>query len=451
MTMQLKDLGKAVLETQYAVRGPIVAKAQAMEREGREIIYCNIGNPQALGQQPLTYLRQTLALCQYPELIQQAAHLFPADVLEHTGQLLAGIEHGMGAYSDSKGVRFIREAVAEFIQQRDGIPALPEAIFLSDGASRAVQTVLRMLISGPNDGIMTPVPQYPLYSATITLYDGKQINYYLDEAHNWKLSKAMLEESLLEAKRFGVTPKAICVINPGNPTGSVLDYANIAMIIDFAREHGLAIVADEVYQENIYLPEDKFFSFAKVMVERGVTDVSLFSFHSCSKGFVGECGQRGGYMEIRNLPEDVVAQITKLQSVGLCSNLTGQVAVYCVVRPPRPGEPSHELYVRERDTTMDGLKTRARVMAEGLNAIPGVQCNVVAGSMYAFPKINLPEGRSDEDYALALLEATGICVVPGSGFGQIPGTAHFRTTILPPTEKIQAVVDRLAAFHVSYK
>lgn len=451
MTMQLKDLGKAVLETQYAVRGPIVAKAQEMEREGREIIYCNIGNPQALGQKPLTYLRQTLSLCQYPELIQQVPHLFPADVLETSQRLLTGIEHGMGAYSDSKGVHFIREAVAEFIHERDGIPSDPESIFLSDGASRAVQTVLRMLISGPHDGIMTPVPQYPLYSATITLYDGKQINYYLDEEHNWKLSKAMLEESIIEAKRFGVKPKAICVINPGNPTGSVLDYANIAMIIDFAREHKLTIVADEVYQENIYLPTDKFVSFAKVMVERGVTDVSLFSFHSCSKGYFGECGQRGGYMEIRNLPKDVLAQITKLQSVGLCSNLTGQVAVYCVMRPPKPGQPSYKLYKQERDHILNGLKTRAKVLAEGLNAIPGIECNVVAGAMYAFPRIELPEGRSDEEYALALLEATGICVVPGTGFGQIPGTAHFRTTILPPTEKIQLVVDRLAAFHTNYR
>lgn len=451
MTIQLKDLGKAVLETEYAVRGPIVARAQELEREGKEIIYCNIGNPQALEQKPLTYIRQILALCQYPELIEQGDHHFPADVVATAKALLKGTKHGMGAYSESKGVRFIREAVAAFIHERDGIATDPEAIYLTDGASKGVQTALRILISGPNDGIMIPIPQYPLYSATLTLYEGKQVGYYLDEAHDWKLSKAMMEESLQEAKRYGVKVKAICVLNPGNPTGSVLDRANIEMIIDFAREHELAILADEVYQENIYLAGDRFVSFAKVMAEKGEKNVSLFSFHSCSKGFLGECGQRGGYMEIRNIPEDVVAQITKLQSVSLCSNLTGQVATYCMVCPPKPGEPSHALYIQERDGILNEMKKRAIILAEGLNKVPGVQCNVVAGAMYAFPRVNLPEGRTDAEYCMTLLEQTGICVVPGTGFGQVPGTAHFRTTILPPSEKMQEVVERFAAFHVNYR
>ena len=451
MTIQLKDLGKAVLETEYAVRGAIVARANELERSGREIIYCNIGNPQALDQKPLTYGRQILALCQYPALFEQAPQLFPSDVLATAKAVLKGTKHGVGAYSESKGVRFIREAVAQFIQERDGIQADPEAIYLTDGASKGVQTALRILISGPNDGIMIPIPQYPLYSATITLYEGKQVGYYLDEAHNWKLSRAMLEESLQEAKRFGVKVKAICVLNPGNPTGSVLDRENIAMVIDFAKEHGLAILADEVYQENIYLPTDRFISFAKVMVEKGETDVSLFSFHSCSKGFLGECGQRGGYMEIRNIPADVVAQITKMQSVSLCSNVTGQVATYCMVRPPKAGEPSYDLYVKERDGILNEMKKRAIILAEGLNKVPGVHCNVVAGAMYAFPRIEIPEGRTDNEYCMALLEETGICVVPGTGFAQVPGTAHFRTTILPPTDKMKEVVERFAKFHASYK
>jgi aspartate/methionine/tyrosine aminotransferase len=206
-----------------------------------------------------------------------------------------------------------------------------------------------------------------------------------------------------------------------------------------------------VYQENIYLQGDRFMSFARVMVEKGERDVSLFSFHSVSKGFLGECGQRGGYMELRNIPADVVAQVTKLQSVALCANLTGQVATYCMVRPPQPGEASYPRYVQERDRVLGELRERAILLAEGLNRIPGIQSNVVAGAMYAFPRITLPPGRTDEDYCLALLEETGICVVPGTGFGQVPGTAHFRNTILPPTEKIQAVVERLAAFHASYR
>jgi aspartate/methionine/tyrosine aminotransferase len=451
MAIQLKDLAKVVLETEYAVRGPIVARAQELERQGREIIYCNIGNPQALKQKPLTFIRQVLSLCQYPELMDKCPEQFPADVIETTRKVLEGSVHGVGAYSESKGVRFIREAVAEFIKERDGIASDPDAIYLTDGASKGVQTALRILISGKRDGIMIPIPQYPLYSATLTLYEGKQVSYYLDEHHDWKLSKAMLEESLHEAKRFDVNVKAICVLNPGNPTGSVLDRDNISMIIDFAKDHGLSILADEVYQENIYTPGDSFVSFAKMMDEKGEKDVSLFSFHSCSKGFLGECGQRGGYMEIRNIPHDVVTQITKLQSISLCSNVTGQVAVYCMVRPPKPGSQSYDLYVQERDGILNELKKRAIILADSLHKIPGIECNAVAGAMYAFPKVELPEGRSDEDYCMALLETEGICVVPGTGFGQIPGTAHFRTTILPPTDKIQSVVEKLKKFHLSYK
>ena len=450
MTIRLEDLGRAVRDTQYAVRGPIVARAQELERSGREIIYCNIGNPHALGQKPLTYLRQVLALCQYPDLLSRAQQLFPEDVLVTAGELLDGMGHGMGAYSDSKGVPFIREAVAAFIRDRVCVEADPDSIYLTDGASKGVQTALRILVSGPQDGIMIPIPQYPLYSATLTLLGCRQVGYFLDEGQDWKLSRRMLDESCDAAAAAGIRVKGICVINPGNPTGAVLDEANIGMIIGFARERGLAVLADEVYQENIYLRGDRFVSFAKVLTGMGEREVSLFSFHSCSKGFLGECGQRGGYMELRNVPADVVAEVTKLQSVALCANLTGQVATYCMVRPPKPGEPSHALYAQERDGVLGELRARAVLLAEGLNRIDGIECNVVAGAMYAFPRVTLPPGRTDEEYCMALLEETGICVVPGTGFGQVAGTAHFRTTILPPTDRIRMVVEKLASFHASF-
>lgn len=450
MPINLADLGKAVLETEYAVRGPIVARAQELERQGRKIIYCNIGNPQALEQRPLTYLRQVLALCEYPALVDACPKGIPSDVAETARRILTESKHGLGAYSESKGMRFVREAVADFIGARDGIEADPEAIYLTDGASKGVQTALRVLIAGPKDGIMIPIPQYPLYSATITLYEGNQVPYYLDEDNDWKLSRQMLEDAFAKAASQGLRVKGISVINPGNPTGSVLDRDNIAMIIDFALAHNLSILADEVYQENVYRPGQKFVSFAKVMKEKKETSVSLFSFHSCSKGYLGECGHRGGYMEIRNIPAEVAAQITKLQSVSLCANLPGQVATYLMVRPPREGEPSYASYRAEREAVLTELKKRAGLLAEGLNKVPGVKCNAVAGAMYAFPQITLPAGKTDEEYCMALLEKTGVCVVPGSGFGQIPGTAHFRTTILPPTEKIEEVVRRIAEFQASY-
>ncbi|MGA2547636.1 MAG: aminotransferase class I/II-fold pyridoxal phosphate-dependent enzyme [Rectinemataceae bacterium] len=456
MPVRLTDLSLTVLDTQYAVRGPIVARAAELEKAGRRILYGNIGNPQALGQKPLTYIRQTLALCEYPALLDSPAArgpgaLFPPDVVEAARTVLEGTQYGLGAYSESKGVQTIREAVARFISERDGVDSDPDSIFLGDGASKTVQLALRTLISGSADGIMVPIPQYPLYSATITLYGGRQVPYYLDEDHDWCLSREHLDQAFLDAMRQGIKVKAICVLNPGNPTGSVLDHENIAMIIDFARSHDLAILTDEVYQEDVYLTDFSFYSFAKVMAEMGVSDVSLFSFHSCSKGFIGECGHRGGYMEIRNVPGEVVDQIAKLQSISLCSNLPGQVVTYCMVTPPAEGSPSRELYVAERDHIMSELRARAAILAAGLNGIPGIHCTRIAGAMYAFPRISLPADRTDDAYCLDLLEATGICVVPGSGFGQMPGTHHFRTTILPETALIYDFVEKLGEFQASYK
>ncbi|HEY6003000.1 MAG TPA: aminotransferase class I/II-fold pyridoxal phosphate-dependent enzyme [Anaeromyxobacter sp.] len=448
--IRYEDIGRQVREAEYAVRGPIVARAQELERQGRKVIYCNIGNPQSLGQKPITWVRQVIALVEYPELIERApAGTFPEDVVATARHILAS-SYGPGAYTESKGYRFVREAVAEYIHARDGISSDPEAIFLTDGASKGVQAALRLLIAGERDGIMIPIPQYPLYSATITLYGGALVPYHLLENAQWKLSREVLEKAYEAARARDIRPRAVCVINPGNPTGGVLDERNVEMVIDFARERGLSVLADEVYQANVWLAGDRFVSFASVLERKKVRDVSLFSFHSVSKGFLGECGHRGGYLECRNVPGPVLDEITKLQSISLCANSVGQLATYLLVRPPRRGEPSFPLYEKERSEVLETLRTKAQIVERGLNAVPGIQCNRVAGAMYAFPKIQLPPGVTDDDYCLALLEETGICVVPGSGFGQDPGTAHFRTTILPPMSEIEAVVKRIAEFHVAF-
>ena len=197
-------------------------------------------------------------------------------------------------------------------------------------------------------------------------------------------------------------------------------------------------------------------------------DVTLFSFHSVSKGFLGECGHRGGYFEVRNMPEDVFAQLVKLLSIGLCSNVDGQIVTYLMVAPPQKGEPSYELYVKERDGILKELKDKAGILGKGLNEIDGMTCEIPQAAMYAFVKFELPHAKNtdvskmtdseraaydakrDSDYCLALLEKTGICVVPGSGFGQLPSTMHFRTTFLPPREDIQALVERMKEFHIEY-
>jgi aspartate/methionine/tyrosine aminotransferase len=465
------DLNRDLLRAEYAVRGPIPARALQLEAQGRKIIYCNIGNPQAFtAQRPLTYLRQILALVEYTALLDDpgALRAFPGDVVAKARAILERHPPGTGAYTQSPGLPFIRSAVAEFITRRDGIPADPEHIILTDGASKGVEAAVVALLKDRHDGILIPIPQYPLYSAEIALHGGKAIGYHLDEAHHWQLREESLQSSLARARADGIHPVAIAVINPGNPTGAVLTRENVAMVIRVARANNLAILADEVYQDNVYSPERRFHSFAKVMHEAGEKAVSLFSFHSVSKGFLGECGHRGGYVEFRNIPDDVLAELVKLQSISLCAGVVGQIAVYVMVSPPRAGEPSYERYASERDGVLAALKAKAEILSRGINSIPGMSLESPQGALYGFVRFVLPpepgvdveamaaeerreyEAARDSAYCLALLEETGICVVPGSGFGQEPGTLHFRTTFLPSREEIESMVGRLREFHERY-
>ncbi len=465
------DLNRDLLRAEYAVRGAIPNRALELEAQGRKIIYCNLGNPLAFpAQRPLSYLRQLLSLVEYPALLDDPAvtSRFPGDVVRKARAILERHPSGTGAYTQAMGIPFIREAVAEFIARRDGIPADKAHVILTDGASKGVEAAIVALLRDRSDGIMIPIPQYPLYSAEIALRGGRAIGYFLDEAHHWQLKEEALASSLAHARAGGTRPVAIVVINPGNPTGAVLTRENIAMVIRFARANGLSIFADEVYQENVYAPDRRFHSFAKVMHELGEKTVSLFSFHSVSKGFLGECGHRGGYVEFRNIPDDVLAELAKLQSVSLCAGVAGQLAVYAMVSPPQPGDESYDSYVRERDTVLRSLKARAEILGRGIAGIAGLSLVAPQGALYAFVRLQLPpepgvdvatmtpeqraeyDAKRDSDYCMRLLEETGICVVPGSGFGQEPGTLHFRTTFLPGEEEIADVVRRLGEFHRRY-
>jgi alanine transaminase len=461
-------LNPRLLAAEYAVRGPIVLRAQQLEDQGRKIIYCNIGNPQALKQKPLTFLRQILSLIEYPELLKHpdTLKLYPRDIVARAASILEKHPHGTGAYSQSSGIPFIRQAVADFISRRDGIPADREHVILTDGASKGAQAVITALLRSPSDGFMIPIPQYPLYSASLSLYGGNQIGYFLDEQAGWQLNEGILTESVTKARGAGVNPVGIVVINPGNPTGAVLSAENIRMVVGFAKKHKLSIIADEVYQENVYDPSLRFHSFARTIWEMKEQEVSLFSLHSVSKGFLGECGHRGGYLELRNIPDDALAEFVKLQSISLCANIVGQIATYMMVAPPKEGDESYGLYAAERESVLSDLKAKAEILGLGINAIEGMSVDIPRGAMYAFVRFELPEkedsksmtaaqrtayeDQRDSDYCLALLEETGICVVPGSGFGQLPGTLHFRTTFLPPRDEIEQLVVKLKQFHQRY-
>jgi len=287
------------------------------------------------------------------------------------------------------------------------------------------------------------------------------LGYELDEANAWSMPVTELEEKLAVAKAEGIETRALVVINPGNPTGNSLPYANMVEVIEFCAKHGLVLMADEVYQENIWESTLPFYSFKRVLKEMpSAPPLQLVSFHSTSKGFLGECGLRGGYFEVVGFDAEVQSQLLKLVSIGLCSNTLGQIATGLMVQPPAAGDASHATFASERAAILESMERRAKMLVDGLNALEGVSCNQPQGAMYAFPQITLPPkaitaaeaaGKvPDTFYALALLEATGIVVVPGSGFGQKAGTWHFRTTFLPPENEMEAVVERMAKFHAEF-
>jgi len=285
------------------------------------------------------------------------------------------------------------------------------------------------------------------------------VEYFLDESNNWSLTVGELKRAYNAGVAAGKTIRALAVINPGNPTGSLLSFQQMREVLQFCQEHKIALLADEVYQENIYGDDDKFHSFKKVACDVGAK-IPVISFHSVSKGVFGECGKRGGYMELYNVDPMVKAELYKLSSVRLCPNVDGQLMVALMADPPLPGDASHASHVKEVDDIFESLKRRALIVERALNALEGVSCNPCKSSMYAFPQITLPakaiaaakeKGQApDLMYAMELLEGIGMVVVPGSGFGQVEGTYHFRTTFLPPESKIEAVMELFAGFHKGF-
>ncbi|KAH9305524.1 hypothetical protein KI387_009928, partial [Taxus chinensis] len=440
--LTVSTINPKVLKCEYAVRGEIVTHAQRLQQELQtkpsslpfdEIIYCNIGNPHSLGQQPITFFREVLALCDHPALLDKSeTHgIFSSDSIARAWQILDGIPgRATGAYSHSQGIKSLRDEIAAAITNRDDYPSNPDDIFLTDGASPGVHMMMQLLIRSEKDGILCPIPQYPLYSASIALHGGTLVPYYLNEATGWGLEISEVKKQLKAARSNGIDVRAIVLINPGNPTGQVLSEENQQEIVQFGKNEGLVLLADEVYQDNVYVDNKKFLSFKKIARSMGYSekDICLVSYQSVSKGYYGECGKRGGYMEVTGLDSDVKDQLYKVASVNLCSNISGQILASLVMNPPKSGDESFEMFCTERDDILSSLARRAKTLVDALNKLEGVTCNEVEGAMYAFPRLLLPQRAikaaeagnmvPDAFYARRLLDATGIVVVPGSGFGQ---------------------------------
>ncbi|KAJ0401463.1 hypothetical protein ATCC90586_009873 [Pythium insidiosum] len=468
-----ESINPRVLQAEYAVRGPLVLRSLEYTKRLAngdkslpfdKVIPCNIGNPHILKQQPIEFHRQVLALVNVPGLVDapEAQALFQPDAIARAKFYLKNIPGGTGAYGHSKGVEVVRQEVAAFLERRDGYSADPEDIYLTDGASPAVQNSLMALIRNEDDAILAPIPQYPLYSAAIAINGGTLVGYYLDESKGWAMTVTELARAVKEARANGKTVRALAVINPGNPTGQCLTVENQQDIIKFCQKEDIVLLADEVYQENVYAKGKSFVSFRKVLKDMGeaYNDVELISFHSVSKGFTGECGRRGGYMELVNISDCAKEQFYKMMSVNLCSNIEGQLMVGMMTNPPKEGDASYARYCEQRDTILGSLKRRAIKLVNAFNQLEGVTCNETEGAMYTFAQVRLPpkaveaakkKGMApDAFYCMEMLDKTGIVVVPGSGFGQEEGTWHFRSTILPPEDAVDEVIEKTVKFHAAF-
>ncbi|KAI0982991.1 hypothetical protein GJ496_008434 [Pomphorhynchus laevis] len=471
-SLSINNMNPALKNVEYAVRGPILIRANEIQEELNKgnksfpfskVIKANIGDCHATGGRYITFIRQVLSMCTYPQLEHKTSSI-PPDVVARAKKILQNCGPGksLGSYSESAGIACLRHDVAAYISKRDGIPADYKNVMASCGASDGIRAILKLVIASPEEklrsGVMVPIPQYPLYSAALSEYNMDKIGYFLDESKGWGISMDELIRAFEEAKTK-CTPRAIVVINPGNPTGQLINEQNIHEVIRFAKDRNLIVLADEVYQDNIYDSNQPFVSFRKVLLTMPApyNKTELASFHSASKGFMGECGARGGYMEINNFDEKVVFQLLKLLSTNLCPPVWGQAVMDLVISPPEKGDPSYELYFKERSQNLKDLKTKAELVSRLLNEIDGISCNPIKGAMYAFPRIDLPKKfvemckkdnvHPDASYCLRLLEETGICVVPGSGFGQKDGTYHFRMTILPSLSEIETLLLKLKNFH----
>lgn len=468
--INIDNVNQNVRKLEYAVRGPLVIRAVALRKElesddkfpFKSVISANIGDCHAMQQKPITFIRQVVSCASDTSRLSDPN--VPNDVKERVRELLSSCSGGsVGSYSDSCGIEVTRRHVAKYIEKRDGIETDWQNVFLSTGASEAIKNILSLVNHSRKQnskaGVMIPIPQYPLYSATLCEFGIEQVNYYLNEDDDWRLDIDELRRAY-ETSKHKCDIRCLVVINPGNPTGSVLSEENIVEILKFANEKGLMIIADEVYQHNVYAENAKFNSFKRVLKQKTKYNIEIASMMSASKGFMGECGLRGGYCELTNFNLDVRAILYKELSSWLCSSVLGQITMDCIVNPPKPGDESFDLFEKEKNKILQDLKHKAKLVADTFNSVEGVKSNKVAGAMYAFPKLDLPpkaieaakkaNQAPDFHYAMQFLENHGVCVVPGSGFGQMPGTYHFRTTILPQPDLFEDMMDRFRKHHSNY-
>jgi len=403
----LKPLKKSakLANVLYDVRGPIVDAARQMEDEGQKIIKLNIGNMAPFGFDP-------------PEEIQQ--------------DMIRNLPDSAG-YSDSKGIFAARKAVMHYTQQLGIEGVTLEDIYLGNGASELIGMAVNALIND-GDELLVPMPDYPLWTAVTSLSGGTPVHYRCDEDSGWLPD--------LDDMRAKITPRTrgIVVINPNNPTGVLYPDDVLKGIVALAREHGLVLLVDEVYDKVLY-DGVKFTAMGSLS-----TDVLTLTFNSLSKAY-RSCGYRAGWMVVSGPKADAgdyVEGLNMLANLKLGSNVPGQWAIQTALG----GYQSIHDLVKE-----GGRLRRQRDLAyELITAIPGVTCVKPQAALYMFPKLDpkVYPIEDDRQFFMQVLRETRVMLVQGSGFNY-PDNQHFRIVFLPHEEDLREAINRIARFLERYR
>ncbi|KAJ8276872.1 hypothetical protein GJAV_G00068860 [Gymnothorax javanicus] len=456
---------------EFQDRGTSNACAQKEESQSgshkahEEIIDLCSGDAHSAGIKPNTFVRQVLAACLYPEL--QHGDTFPADVRQRAQCMLGGCHGGsVGSYSSPLGLRPVRHMVAEFITRRDGgVPSLPENIITCEGSEIGLMLVLRLLAKGEGisqTGVLIPVPSCSSVAMMMEKMGVVTVPYHLCEEEGWALQ---VDEVLraLQGSRGHCDPRVLYVINPCSSTGHLQSQKSIEETIRLAAKERLFLLVNEADQDSVHGEGSEFVSYKKVLFDMGpgFSDrVELISLYSVSKGFMGEGGLCGGYMELLNVNPAVIPKLEILLAVVASPPVPGQIALGAMADPPEPGDPSHATYVEEVRTIQRTLVRNVRQLQEMLDTLPGVSYQPPMGGRYVFPRLHLPTAalqhakslgvEADQLYCRKLLEEEGLCVGPGSEFGQKQGTHHIRLHVMVPPELLEDALGRLKRFHLRF-
>lgn len=382
----------------YAVRD-IVVLANQVAKTGKQMLYLNIGDPNIYDFQPPEHLVKST----YEAMIKN-----------------------FNGYAPSSGIQEARDAI-EREAERKGITNVHD-IFVTTGASEAIDICLTALV---NDGenVLTPTPGYPLYTAIASKLSMMENPYYLSEENGW------LPDIDDIKSKINKKTKAIILINPNNPTGSLYTTENLQQIIDLALENDLVIFADEIYDKLLF-DGKKHVSIASMN-----KDVSCVTFGGLSKNYMVP-GFRIGWGIVsgrKELLEDYIEAINKILRARLSANHPEQYGIKISLE----GDQSHLTIANEK------LTRRRNMTVEMLNSIDGISCVKPEGAFYAFPQLRGIE--SDAHFVSELIKETGVVVVPGSGFGQVQGTNHFRVVFLPNEQILERAYNAIGNFLKNYK